>query len=47
MKKKFTTTLDPELIRQLKIKAAEKETTVSTILSNLITEYLDAEIKTK
>ena len=39
--KRFVTTLDEELIRQLKIKAVEQDTAVNKILEKLIKEYLD------
>ena len=39
--KRFVTTLDEELIRQLKIKAAEQDTAVNKILEKLIKEYID------
>jgi predicted transcriptional regulator len=39
-KKKFTTTLDGDLIKQLKIVAVEQNTSVAGILEQLIKEYL-------
>lgn len=40
MRTKFTTTLDFDLLKRLKIKAIEEDTDVSKILEKLITEYL-------
>ncbi|WP_162255729.1 hypothetical protein [Paucilactobacillus suebicus] len=40
MKSKFTTSLDHELIKQLKIQAVVEETTVGNILENIIKDYL-------
>lgn len=40
MRKKFTTTLDAELIRQIKIKAIEQNTSVSSLIEKLFTEYI-------
>ncbi|MFT8493464.1 MAG: ribbon-helix-helix protein, CopG family [Liquorilactobacillus hordei] len=40
MKKKFTTTLDGELIKAIKIKAIEQNKSVATLLEELIKEYL-------
>ena len=41
MKKiKFTTTIDEELLEQLKIIAIKKKCSVSSILESLIKEYL-------
>ncbi|MCZ0754494.1 ribbon-helix-helix domain-containing protein [Anoxybacillus sp. J5B_2022] len=39
-RKKFTTTLDEELIQKLKIQAVKEGTDVSKILEKLIEEYL-------
>ena len=39
-RKKFTTTLDEELIQQLKIRAVQENTDASKILERLIQEYL-------
>jgi hypothetical protein len=39
-RKKFTTTLDEQLIQQLKIQAVKEGTDVSKILEKLISEYL-------
>jgi len=39
-RKKFTTTLDEQLIQQLKIQAVKEGTDVSKILEKLIIEYL-------
>lgn len=40
MRTKFTTTLDGDLIKKLKIRAIEEDTDVSKILEKLIIEYL-------
>lgn len=40
MKKKFTTTLDYELIKQAKIKAIEENKSVAELIEKLINEYL-------
>jgi predicted transcriptional regulator len=45
MRTKFTTTLDSDLIKKLKIKAIQDDTDVSKILEKLITEYLKADKK--
>lgn len=42
-RKKFTTALEEELIRQLKIKAIQKNTEPNKILEDLIREYLAKE----
>lgn len=39
-RKKFTTTLDEDLIQQLKIRAAQDKTEVSKILERLVIAYL-------
>ncbi|WP_010622655.1 hypothetical protein ABTQ33_11115 [Paucilactobacillus suebicus] len=39
-KKKFTTTLDPELIKRMKIIAVENDTSVADLLEDLIISYL-------
>lgn len=39
-RKKFTTTLDEDLIQQLKIRAAQDKTEVSKILERLVVAYL-------
>ena len=41
MRTKFTTTLDDDLIKELKIRAIQEGTDVSKILEVLIREYLD------
>lgn len=41
MRVKFTTTLDVELLREIKLVAVKKNTDVSKILEELIKEYLD------
>jgi predicted HicB family RNase H-like nuclease len=38
--KRFTVTLNPELIRQLKIEAEKQNIRVNKIFEELITEYL-------
>lgn len=40
MRKKFTTTLDSELIQQIKIKAIEQNTSVSALIEKLFAEYV-------
>lgn len=40
MKKRFTTTLDEELLKQLKIIAVQEDKTISEILEELIKEKL-------
>lgn len=45
MKKKFTTTLEKETIKALKINAAQRETSVSNLLEQLINKYLTEEIR--
>lgn len=42
-RKKFTTTLDSELIQSIKIKAIEEGTDVSKLLEKLIIQYLNKE----
>lgn len=39
-RKKFTTTLDEELIKLIKVKAIEENTDVSKLLEKLIKDYL-------
>lgn len=39
-KKKFTTTLDSDMIKQLKIIAVEEDTSVASLLENLVQSYL-------
>lgn len=39
-RKKFTTTLDEELIKAIKVKAIEENTDVSKLLEKMIEEYL-------
>lgn len=41
MKKKFTTTIDEQLIKQAKIKAIEEGISVAELLERLLTEYLN------
>lgn len=40
MKKRFTTTLDEELLKQLKIIAVQEDKTISEILEELIKEKI-------
>jgi predicted HicB family RNase H-like nuclease len=40
MKKKFTTTIDDELIKQAKIKAIEEEISVAELIEKLLKQYL-------
>ncbi|MDE5415501.1 ribbon-helix-helix protein, CopG family [Alkalihalobacterium chitinilyticum] len=40
MRKKFTTTLDEELIKKIKLRAIQEDTDVSKLLEKLIQEYL-------
>lgn len=42
-RKKFTTTLDEDLIKKIKIKAVEEGTDVSKLLETLIIKYLSEE----
>lgn len=39
-KKKFTTTLDPQVIKQIKIKAINENTSVGALIEKLIKDYL-------
>lgn len=41
MKKKFTTTLDEEILKKLKIKSIETGKSVSEILEELVIKHLD------
>lgn len=41
MRVKFTTTLDVELLREIKLVAVKESTDVSKILEKLIKEYLE------
>ncbi len=41
MRTKFTTTLDNELIKDLKIQAIRENTDVSKIIEKLVIEYLE------
>jgi predicted HicB family RNase H-like nuclease len=41
MKKKFTTTIDDELIKQAKIKAIEENVSVAELIEKLLRNYLD------
>ena len=40
-RKKFTTTLDENLIKAIKVKAIEQNTDVSVIIEKLFIEYLE------
>lgn len=40
MKKKFTTTIDDELIKQTKIKAIEENISVAELIERLLKDYL-------
>lgn len=40
MKKKFTTTIDDELIKKAKIKAIEEGISVAELIEKLLKEYL-------
>jgi hypothetical protein len=39
-RKKFTTNLDEEVIKKIKVKAVEENTDVSKIIEKLLIEYL-------
>lgn len=41
MKKKFTTTLDSELIKKAKIKAIEQNISVAELIERLLKKYLN------
>ena len=41
MRKKFTTTLDENIIKKIKMRAIEENTDVSKLLEKLITDYLN------
>ena len=40
MKKKFTTTMDENIIKQVKIKAIEENLSVAGLIEKLLIEYL-------
>lgn len=42
MKKKFTTTIDDELIKKAKIKAIELDTSVAKLIEKLLREFLES-----
>lgn len=42
MKKKFTTTIDDEIIKKAKIKAIEEGISVAELLEKLLKEYLES-----
>ena len=44
-KQKFTTTIDSELLEEIKIRAIKEKRSVSAILENLIREYLESNKK--
>lgn len=41
MKKKFTTTIDDELIKKAKIKAIEEGISVAELIERLLNDYLE------
>lgn len=41
MRKKFTTTLDEDVIKKLKIKAVENNTTVSKLIEKMVKDWCD------
>lgn len=41
MRKKFTTTLDEQLLKELKMKAIQENTDVSKIIEKLVLDYLE------
>lgn len=41
MKKKFTTTLDDEVIKKAKIRAIEEDISVAELIERLLKEYLE------
>lgn len=42
MKKKFTTTIDDELIKKAKIKAIEEGISVAELIEKLLNKYLES-----
>lgn len=44
-RKKFTTNLDEEIIKNIKIQANKENTDVSKIIEKLLTKYLKAVVK--
>ena len=46
-KTKFTTTIDGELLEQIKIQAVKEKCSVSALLEKLIKQYIDEKHKTK
>lgn len=42
MKKKFTTTIDDELIKKAKIKAIEEGVSVAELIEKLLKDYLES-----
>ena len=42
MKKKFTTTIDDELIKKAKIKAIEEGISVAELIERLLNDYLES-----
>lgn len=42
MKKKFTTTIDEELIKKAKIKAIEENISVAELIERLLNNYLES-----
>lgn len=45
MKRKFTTTLDADLIKRMKIDAVENDASVANLLEELIKKYLKDNVK--
>ena len=45
MRKKFTTSLDENVIKQLKLQAVQEDTDASKIIEKLVIEYLKSTIK--
>jgi predicted HicB family RNase H-like nuclease len=44
MKKKFTTTLDDELIKRIKIKSIEEGKSVAELIEELLKQYLEKDL---
>lgn len=44
-RKKFTTTLDEDLIRRLKIRSLEEDTDANKIIERLVSKYLNKKPK--
>lgn len=43
MKKKFTTTIDEEILKRAKIKAIEEGVSVAELIEKLLLQYMDSE----